>query len=71
MYTNYFFTPKKFSTQSLKKRSLFIAKCLINQFRKFNKEQKTFTLEIRKKLLCKRQAKTIFVLYLPFAINLC
>ena len=50
IYTNDFFLPKKFLCQSLKKRSLLIANCLINLFRKLNKDQKNFILEIRKEL---------------------
>ena len=50
IYTNDFFPPKTFSCQSLKKRSLLIANCLINLFRKLNKDQKNFILEIRKEL---------------------
>ena len=50
IYTNDFFPPKKFSFQSLKKRSLLIANSLINLFRKLNKDQKNFILEIRKEL---------------------
>ena len=46
IYTNDFFPPKKFSCPSLKKRSLLIANCLINLFRKLNKDQKNFILEI-------------------------
>ena len=53
IYTYDFFPPKKFSCQSLKKRSLLIANCLINLFRKLNKDQKNFILEIRKEYLCK------------------
>ena len=48
IYTNDIFPPKTFSCQSLKKRSLFIANCLTNIFRKLNKDQKNFILEIRK-----------------------
>ena len=48
IYTNDFFPPKKFSCQSLEKRSLLIANCLTNLFRKLNKDQKNFILEIRK-----------------------
>ena len=50
IYTNDFFIPKKFSRQSLKKRSLLIANCLINLFQKLNKDQKP-TLKIPKELL--------------------
>ena len=50
IYTNDFFHPKKFSCQSLKKQSLLIANCLINLFRKLNKDQKNFIFEIRKEL---------------------
>ena len=50
IYTIDFFPPKKFSRQSLKKWSLLIANCLINLFRKLNKDQKNFILEIRKEL---------------------
>ena len=50
IYTNDFFPPKKFSCQSLKKLSLFIANCLTNLFRKLNKDQKNFILEIQKEL---------------------
>ena len=46
IYTNDFFPPKTFSCQSLKKRSLLIANCLINLFQKLNKDQKNSTLEI-------------------------
>ena len=50
IYTNDFFLPKKFSFQSLKKRFLLVANCLINYFRKLNKDQKNFILEIQKEL---------------------
>ena len=50
IYTNDFFPPKKFLCQSLKKRFLLIANSLINLFRKLNKDQKNFILEIRKEL---------------------
>ena len=50
IYTNDFFPSKKFLCKSLKKRSLLIANCLIDLFRKLNKEQKNFILEIRKEL---------------------
>ena len=50
IYTNDFFPPKKFSCQSLKKRFLLIANRLINLFRKLNKDQKNFILEIQKEL---------------------
>ena len=46
IYTNGFFPPKKFLCQSLTKRSLLIANCLINLFRNLNKDQKNFILEI-------------------------
>ena len=49
-YTNDFFPPKKFSCEILKKRSLLIAKCLINLVRKLNKDQKNFIFEIGKEL---------------------
>ena len=45
-----FFRLKKFLYQSLKKQSLLIANCLMNLFRKLNKDQKNFILEIRKEL---------------------
>ena len=63
IYTNNFFPPKKFLCQSIKKRSLPIANCLINLFQKLNKDQKNFILEIQKEL------KTIYGLHFPFAIN--
>ena len=50
IYTNDFFPPKEFLCQSLKKRSLLIANCLINLFQKLNKDQKNFILEIRNEL---------------------
>ena len=50
IYTNDFFSPKKFSCQSLKKRSLLIANGFINLFRKLNKDQKSFIFEIPKEL---------------------
>ena len=50
IYTNDIFPPKKFSCQSLKKRPLLIANCLINLFRKLSKDQKNFILEIRKEV---------------------
>ena len=50
IYTNDSFLSKKFSRQSLKKRFLLIANCLINLFRKLNKDQKSFTLKFRKEL---------------------
>ena len=55
IYTNEFFPPKKFLCQSLKKRSLLIANCLINLFRKLNKDQKTSFLKFEKNFLCKRK----------------
>ena len=48
IYTNDFFPPKNFLSQSLKKRSLLIANCLTNLFRNLNKDQKNFILEIQK-----------------------
>ena len=48
IYTNDFFPPKIFSCQSLKKWSLFIAHCLINLFRKLNKDKKKNFLRKRK-----------------------
>ena len=65
--TNDFFFPKKFSCQSLKKRSLLIANCLTNLFRKLNKDQKNFIIEIRKEILCKRKDR--FWSLFSFAIN--
>ena len=50
IYTNEFFPSKIFSCQSLKERFLLIINCLINLFRKLNKDQKSSTLEIRTKL---------------------
>ena len=50
IYSNNLFPLKKLLCQSLKKRSLLIANCLINLFRKLNKDQKNFILEIRKEL---------------------
>ena len=56
IYTNDFFPPKKFSCEILKKRSLLIANCLINLFRKLNKDQKkTSFLKFKKNFLCKRK----------------
>ena len=55
IYTNDFFPPKKFSCQSLKKRSLLIANCLKNLFRKLNKDQKISFLKCEKNFLCKRK----------------
>ena len=55
IYTNDFFPPKKFSCQSLTKRSFLIANCLIDLFRKLNKDQKTSSLKFKKNFLCKRK----------------
>ena len=59
IYTNDFFPPKEFLCQSLKKRSLLIANCLINLFQKLNKDQiktkKTLFLKFEMSFLCKRK----------------
>ena len=54
-YTNDFFPPKKYLCQSLKEQFLLIANCLINLFRKLNKDQKTSFLKFEKNFLCKRK----------------
>ena len=54
IYANDFFPSKKFSCQSLKKRSLLIANSLINLFRKLNTDQKNSFLKFEKNFLCKR-----------------
>ena len=55
VYTNDFFPPKKLSCQSLTKRSLLIANCLIDSFRKLNKNQKTSFLKFEKTFYAKRK----------------
>ena len=55
IYTNDLFPPKKFSCQSLKKRSLLIVNCLTNLILKLNKDQKNSFLKSEKNFLCKRK----------------
>ena len=67
IYTNDFFSPKIFHCQSLKKWSLLIANCLINLFRKLNKNQKKLHSGNSKRTFY-ANVKIIFGLHLPFAI---
>ena len=50
IYTNDFFSPKKFSSQSIKKWSLLIANCLINLLQKLNKNLKKLHFGNSKKI---------------------
>ena len=58
---------KKFFCQSLKKRTSLIANCLINIFQKLNQDQKAPLWKFEKTFYV--NVKTIFGLYLSFAIN--
>ena len=49
------FSSQKIFLPKFKKRSLIIANCLINLFRKLNKDQKNSFLKFEKNFLCKRK----------------
>ena len=67
-FTQMTFSSQKFFKPKFKKVSLLIANCLINLFRKLNKNLKKLHSE-NLKLTFYVDAKTIFDLHLPFVIN--